>query len=421
MRRALKKIKLAERCPCNSGLQYKGCCKKLNILWAKDVHADRYISMLDIDAWDPALLMRAVEIKARNFEAAFGRRPTDEDLIWLELDQDEHWDFQVHLGSALAQVGVPRELRSVFMFADDPILGKRAREILSSLILPRMAELCRRAAGSRSGLFLDYKSPHSLFDAICNVALHCLRKELTLAFEIDLFTKESVSLCFLTKSLRTFRSIFLLSRQGAYNDCLTLIRSLYETYVLLLYILTAPDGLERALIAPFRLRSGQYEHPRKSTGGIDRSRAQEKSTLKVVRLINSKREMIDEVGDDLERLFYKQYYEHFSSRAHPDFIIFFEGYWDNENFLFEHGAGLAFMMAVPIMLRILNKIKTLQFSDESINAGITHLIERSANSWSNILCGPPHDEEADPIRRVALIMIDWLAESAQKLGDEDSN
>jgi hypothetical protein len=421
MKRALKRVKLAEHCPCNSGLLYKRCCKKLDILWAKDAHADRYVSMLDVDAWDPALLIRAVEIKIRNFEAAFGRRPTDEDLIWLELDQDEHWDFHVHLGSALAQIGVPRELSSVFMFADDPVLGKRAREILGSLILPRMAELCRRAAGSRSGLFLDYKSPHSLFDAICNVALHCLRKELVAAFEIDLFTKETVSLCFLTKSLRTFRSIFLLSRQGAYNDCLTLIRSLYETYVLISYILLAPDGLERALIAPFRLRSGQYEHPRKPTGGIDRSRAREKSTLKTIRVITSKKEMIDEVGDDLEKMFYKHYYEHFSSRTHPDFIIFFEEYWENENFLFEHGAGLAFMMAVPVMLMILNRVKTLQFSDDSIDAGIKHLIERAANSWSDILCGPPHDEEADPIRRVTLIMIDWLAESAQKHGDEDAD
>lgn len=82
----------------------------------------------------------------------------------------------------------------------------------------------------------------------------------------------------ITKSLKSIKAAFLLLSEGYFQDCLVVLRTVYENYLNSSYLFKNPTKTEDIVIKKLGLASGTYSLVRNEKGKIIRDKLKDNNT-----------------------------------------------------------------------------------------------------------------------------------------------
>lgn len=270
-----------EKCPCGSGKVYARCCAKQRIEWRRDSDG----------TWKKAIPLvpearQILEAEEAEFKELFGRAPGANDFVFWRLhalSSGEEIDRQMNAALDHADIdpGIAYAIQKTGL-----ILTKENKQLATGRDLADWKQAVDEYwSGSAS------KPNEAEAEAYERIAIPILREYervmLALGCAIKLggpprATNKENALAHLmfcsTRALRTLRALRLLTDEYFGEDALALVRSAYEGYLNIAYVLADASRAEHMFWARLGLAAGTHEYARRANGRVDWTRIVEKGT-----------------------------------------------------------------------------------------------------------------------------------------------
>jgi hypothetical protein len=163
-------------------------------------------------------------------------------------------------------------------------------------------------------------------------------------------------------------------------DVLNLARSLYENYLTMVYTRKQPHKMAEIFDAKAGLKHGWFEYCLNKNGEIDRRRAKEKRTGKVVSLEISKKEMARSSDYEEDLKIYNYLYDYLSGYTHADVGVMFDYLSEAERDLSGDGNYSEFMseaVAFPLLITtfILDEARKTNIVNDVTKSDVVRFLE----------------------------------------------
>jgi hypothetical protein len=270
-----------EKCPCDSGKIYVRCCAKQAIEWHKQPDGT-WTRSVPIGPEARAIL----DAEATEFKELFGRNPRGPDLVFWRLralSSDDEMDRQMAaaLDDADMDPGVAYAIKKTGL-----ILTKQNKHLVTGRDL---ADWNAAIGEYWSGEADSESDPDA--EEFGRIAIRILKEYerimLAIGSAINLGGPPRaqgreeplmhVMFC-TTRALRTLRALKLLTDEYYGEDALALVRSAYEGYLNIAYVLADTSRAEHIFWARLGIAAGTHEYARRPNGRVDWTRIIEKAT-----------------------------------------------------------------------------------------------------------------------------------------------
>jgi len=272
-----------EKCPCGSGKVYVRCCAKQCIEWKRgsDGIWKRTIPLAPE-------VRQIFDAEAAEFRELFGRAPEASDFVFWRLhvlSSDDEMDRQMNSALDFADIdpGIAYAIRKTGL-----IVTKENKHLLTGRDLTDWEQAVEEYW---SGSVVETNDVEA--DDLGRIAIPILKEYerimLALGCAIKLGSPPRAKnrenalahLMFCsTRALRTLRALRLLTDEYFGEDALALVRSAYEGYLNIAYVLADAFRAEHMFWARFGLAARTHEYAQRPNGRVDWTRIVEKSTGK---------------------------------------------------------------------------------------------------------------------------------------------
>jgi len=318
-------------CPCGSKKKYKDCCTSKKFEWLIDNQGTIYRSVPICPESMP--ILKQYE---KRFVKTFGRKPRGDDPLMFEGISSKEMDQKMI--DVMVKAGI--DPAKIYAFAKTGLLPTEQNlSLIPDIDLREWeAAIDEYEEGKQ---FPTYDRDTAKFIAslaelpdqldLAQLFMNRIVSEHGVARNVSAATKDRVhafhdfTLFCATKSLKSLRAIKHLLEEGHGEDALMLIRSLYENYLNLVYVLSQPTQINNVVAVKLGLRVGKYEFDRRS--GKIRTKVGEKIVGEHV----SVRRMAKESPFPEDLAVYRFLYEFLSDFAHPN-ILTIAYYLDDDRF-----------------------------------------------------------------------------------------
>lgn len=123
----------------------------------------------------------------------------------------------------------------------------------------------------------------------------------------------------ITKSCKSLMSVELLLKNNLPEDALVLLRTFYENYLSLSFLLYNPDRIDNFVEQKIRVYVGDYKHPKTNRGYVDYKRII-KEDGEIVRYGFSAKELSRATRHKSDIVTFDYFYTFLSELVHPHFI-----------------------------------------------------------------------------------------------------
>ncbi|AJY76181.1 DUF5677 domain-containing protein [Paenibacillus beijingensis] len=321
------------QCPCGSEKKFKKCCINKNFSWILD---DDGIYKRSIPIKDPDLIA-AIEKHQNRFVEIYGREPKDDDLFFYDqyvspMDENEVEKMTVKL---LEEVNADPAFihaykktgRLVVKGYEGNLTDAELSEWRSALAeyykLSEELQFEETVSESENNDYLvEFESSLYLFGMIIAKYGHVEGIKLT--------HNDFIMFC-VTKSFKTFKSIQVQLKAGLIEDSLNLLRSVYENYLNIIYVLRYPERLDDLVAARIGMEEGTHEYLTHSSGKSDKRTIVDKVTGQKYIGHISTYSMATASPYKEDILIFDKLYEKLSRFTHPNILVF-KHYVSNEKF-----------------------------------------------------------------------------------------
>lgn len=334
----MSEFSLNEKCPCGSRRKYENCCHKRGIQWKLNEKGQpTQIIPLSKE------LVEEFKSLQEKFKRTFERDYEADDKVFSSLEY-------LYPGEDL------KNLTIKMLFQADVHPEHIYAYIKTDIIITK--ENHHRAPLSKlkkwNKAVLEYREKKKYGDPLDEVLTKRAPKLLVNAYESLLSEEEACRICIamalhsieaikdekqfyqmfcLTKTFRTIDSIFLLIHNNISDDVLSLIRTVYENYLHIIYLSKHPDKFDDLFVAPIGIEAGHFEYEKNNTGKVNHRIIIDKKTGKKFKGHISTRLMAEasDFPEDVE--LYDIFYSHLSVFIHPVSKTIFD-YFDFKDYSF---------------------------------------------------------------------------------------
>ena len=332
-RKEAKELRRIEPCPCESGHTYGRCCRRKKLRWVRDSRGE----ILKRIPVHPELTQVIGEQRER-FVRIYGREPTKGDTFLPKIFTESEIESQTV--DFLLKAKVPPEYIYAYQktglivtsFNVELIPDSEIQEWNEAIEEFKKAKATRLVSNEHDSYLRNLASLLEETDA-CTEFLQLIVRSQGTALNIKCseaggkyVVRDFVYFC-ITKVLKTFESIRCLLENSLGEDSLTLVRSAYESYLTIAFVIAHPSEINSFVAAEIRKKAGEIEFRRGKDGRrfrFDPVTQQEFSVYGPAAM--AKRSPFPE-----DKQIYHWFYEYLSEFSHPN-IMSIEAYLDGHNF-----------------------------------------------------------------------------------------
>jgi hypothetical protein len=313
---------LSGACPCGSELSYGQCCKRKNFEFTLDKRGNVLRSIKIHPRLKPML-----EDASRRFMKVFGRKPGRGDPVFFQQHLASEEDYWQNVRTAGKSAGTRDELifawrRSGF------IVGKHSRKIMPDNEYQEWKDaideyfILKEEGVDPFHVFTylsgeDYEKYKALVDRLDDGIIavgSALSEPKKIRDSANYFRY-----LLMGRAIRSLRTIREMYRTRYDDDCLAIIRTVYEAYLRMKLLRLAPKSSERfeAMIAH---ELGAYQTKLRKNGRPSYDTCVDPKTGKEYKIIISNREILDISDFTLDEPLYYDLYPLLSGFVHPEFV-----------------------------------------------------------------------------------------------------
>jgi hypothetical protein len=311
-------------CPCGSGQIYGRCCRKRNIRYELN---NRGIISQAIPLTSG--LKEAVQEAFVEFKKVFGRKPGKKDRVLVGqylFNEEHHWSMVIKTGQA---ANTPEEL--IFAWRrTDFILAEQNQHLVPEVrkeewrdAIDEYFDLKDRGFDpfyifspldpKQYELYKILKESISTIIIVASAAIHD-RKRIRADSDFFQFFFVSRALC----SLRTIREMY----ESRYDDdCLSILRGIYECYLRTKLLRLEPESAEK-FVARIMRDLGRAMMFRDEKGRAHRNKIVMPPNNKIVDISLSNYDIVRRSDFKFEEAVYQELYSELSGFVHPDVLHF---------------------------------------------------------------------------------------------------
>ena len=378
-----KEISGNELGPCGSKKKYKRCCRKKDFTWARDEDGNicRVVSASDE-------LIEEFHKSRKQFFDVFGRDSIQDDPLLLGKYLVSDTDYDNDLDQAMEAAGID----SAIAYACKKTGLLVSQQNINKLTDVEIEEWNDAITEFNNGSIeanpitsfitkLEANIEHLIFayglvlDKYANnIAPSTGPVEFMIKFHI-------------TKSMKVLRSIRLLTQNSMPDTVFALLRTMYESYIYILYALSNPKEAEEMLFATLGLDSGTYRYPLNADGSIKSKKiAIGIKSGKEVKLTINNYQVIKLTKSKSELEFYEMIYELLSKHVHPNLSVLDQCFDMNkfDHFISLHKVdGIVYTNAIAAI--ILEYIASNILSESILVNDVKHVVKDTRDKIINIL------------------------------------
>lgn len=380
-----------DTCPCGSGKKYRKCCKKKEFKWVEDASGNLYRSIHLCEE-----VMEGLHRAEEEFIKIFGRKPAKEDPVFLEKYLISEFDLDQTLSDAMEAADI------------DPAIiyaTQKTGLIVSSSNIRKLTDLELK---QWNDAIAEYDSGAVSPDQLCLLvaALKENIKHLIIAYGLVLdkyvndYDLTTDTLGFLikfhiTKTLKVLRAILTLLDNNMSDEVFALSRTMYESYIYLIFIAVNPVDAEKMLLANVGLETSAYQYPRREDGTIKTKKIAIKiESGEKIGLTVSNKDVLKNSPYKYDLEFYQMAYDLLSRYVHPN-VSLFDHCFDMrkfDHFISIHKEdGILYANLIAIML--LNHLSIKVLKDEQLVQDMRHVICKTASLISQVLDSLASDDD----------------------------
>lgn len=419
--RRMREVSARSRCPCGTGRSYGQCCKQQVFKWVRDRHGELH---QEVPLSDPArdALREYVSAVTSQFTNVFGRAPRRGERLDTESFFVSDGAFSDELARAMEEVGV--DPASIYAFRKTGLWVTPANHGLASRAeLVRWKEAVHEYEGGAARrqvrseraleqLLREYlKYPHVLGKFLAEAVPPKSYRPRTVAFQV------SYILFCATKATKTHKAISLLIGNELPEDLMALARSVYETYLHMIWALTRPIEAHVMTEARIGLLAGTHEFVVSPKGKIDRRTIVNKKNGKTVKVGVTTKELAGLSGLPEDVSLHEDLYSRLSQYVHPDYraVLHYvgeDGFSVNES----HGGMLAVAMAIAVHLMVADALLQSPIRLSRAAADLRRYVRRMKRPFLEVAAHAEVDTAGDAtdvlLQRVSRVAQPWLRRPA---------
>lgn len=328
----MKKVHWNSLCPCQSGKKYRECCWEKDFDWMIDDNKNFFRST--------PMSPEVVEIfkkQEEEFKRIYGRNPRGEDPVSFFFPNSEY------IENEMAQVMLDAGMKPEFVYAFEKT-GFIVTEFNQNLIPNNELEAWENAIDEYYEIIEDddIEIDTDILEFSKNVIIldDCLNKIIIILERLIYTVGEAknlkdgsnsehtyfdfIMLCF-TKSLKSLHAVHLLLKENHGQDSLILIRTIYENYLTIGFLLKDPTKINDLVSGKIVKRTGKYKKDRKQNKIIDAET--EQTYLAHITIKNMSENCLEELDAEIHKFLY----EYLSDFSHPS-IFSIESYLNGHKF-----------------------------------------------------------------------------------------
>lgn len=374
-----KKVGRNSPCPCGSEKKYKHCCIDKEFDWLEDKEGN---------------ITRAIKINNETanffkkqeeyFKEVFGRKPAEEDPVFFQQYNEPIEIMNETIVSYMKEAGIEPAIIYAFKKTGRILTEKNKSNLTNAEIqewenaINEYEENKKLSSDSKSSsielsyidLTHEYKSCLYLYGMI-----------LAKVGSIDIFHgvsfKDFILFC-VTKTQKTLNAILNLIENGLSEDAFILIRSIYESFLYISFVLKNPNKFDDLVTAKLGLYLGTHKYATKKGKEDRRTIVEVANEEKKFKGHISTYKMAQSTGYNEDVKIFDILYDFLSSYTHPGVLSLlayvnedkrFDATMRNINFE-------TIVLTIFISTLILDKLRSYSDIPETIKEDITTFITR---------------------------------------------
>ena len=315
-----KEISGNEMCPCGSNKKYKRCCRKKDFSWARDEEGNicRIVPVSDE-------LIEEFKKSQRQFFDVFGRDPFEDDPLFLGKYLVSDTDFDKDLDQAMEAAGINPTIAYACK-KTGLLVSAQNIDKLTDLELKEWQDAIAEFENGTTGVEANSVTP-LIKNLKANIENIIFAYGLLLDRHANNVNHSNGSVEFMikfhiTKSMKVLRSIYLMISSSMTDTAFALLRTMYESYIYVIYATSNPSDAEDMLYGTFGLDTGTHQYPLNPDGSIKTKKiAIEVESGREVKLSINNYRVIKSTKSKEEIEFYDMVYELLSKHVHPNLSV----------------------------------------------------------------------------------------------------
>lgn len=316
------KIKRNDSCPCGSGKKYKNCCISKKFDWHIDEDGKVIRSIpIEIPEFDEFL-----NDQKKEFNKIFGRDPGPNDLVFFQQYLTSASQYQNEFIEIMRKVGIREEYIYAYKVTGR-IVTEDNMAYLTDAEYQEWSDAVQEYFTLKSLEGISLKTNQSTINLLeelerCCFLVGMIVNECGLIESLDeegihLTQRDYILYC-LTKTLKTSKAIISQLLNKLPEDSLNLLRSIYENYLNVIFIIHEPTKIEDLVVAKIGLEKGTHAYARNSKGQINKRVIYDKQTGQEYEGHISNYVMSKSSDYEIDVLIFDVFYEYLSSFTHPN-------------------------------------------------------------------------------------------------------
>lgn len=389
----MKKTRLdsTELCPCGTQKLYGECCWDGNFEWVRD-NSGAVVRVVPL----PEEVVDALENAQANFSNVFGRSPHEDDPVFLVKYLSSESDIIREMSEVMKNSEIRPELIYAFKRTKGLPVTEETYEQLPTKdrrdwdeAIEEYFRLVEQGL-SQSPFEATWADLNDELNKLIMVFGYTLEHGRNESYIPELLYSSIVSLdeyIFIcaTKAFKTLRSIRYLLDKEVGADSLALCRSIYESYLHIVYVISQPEGLATLVDANYGLKVGTHEF-KKTKRGSDRRTIVCKSTGDEYKTISAST-MASESNNSADHELFDSMYKFLSEFTHTGFStahVLFDDSQSLDPLLNELSLEASFY-AVFLSTLVLDRVRKSSALKESVAIDISVAISKTCSKLMSSL------------------------------------
>lgn len=387
------RLDLTELCPCGTQKLYGECCWDKNFKWVRDDSGEvMRVVPLSEEAVD------ALESAQADFFDVFGRSPHEDDPVFLVKYLSSESDFIREMAEIMERRETRPELIYAFKRTKGLLVSEENYEQLPTKdrqdwddAIEEYFELLEQGL-SQSPFEATWADLNDELNKLIMVFGYTLEHGHNESYVPELLYSSIVSLdeyIFIcaTRAFKTLRSIRYLLDKEIGADSLALCRSIYESYLHIVYVASQPEGLATLVDATHGLKVGTHEFKKNKRGGSDRRTIVCKATGDEYKSSISTFTMASSSSNSDDRELFDSMYKFLSEFTHTGFSTAHVLFDDSQSLdpLLNELSLEALFYAVFLSTLVLDQVRKISALKESVAIDIGVAISKTCSKLMSFL------------------------------------
>lgn len=374
-----------EFCPCGSGKLYKTCCKKQSTRWEKDSDGNWTRSVpLSGEA------RQIIEIEMKEFENLFGRDfPGDMPIFWRVISMHSDEDLKFKMEETMRSSGIQESLiyasqKTGMILSEDNNKYATGRDLLDwEAAIDEYFQLQENKNNDNSIFISNFREEFKNLLVVIGYALR---------FGGDLSSindgNDSVNHVFfcMTRAMRTLMSLEVLADNFYGEDALCLVRSVYEGYLNIAYVLADFSRAKNLFSSKIGVRIGTHQYVKKQNGKTDWGKITDVKSGVSYRVDITFKEMAKDSFCDKDLAVYDFLYPMLSSYVHPspqNISRYTNGFVYDHNKYGNYMESVLYGMFCGLI--VIDSVVKSRFLSDEISSDLRNYLKRTAPIFMNFL------------------------------------